>query len=98
MIIFKGMAKGRIEKNELPTFNPTSDYLCQNNSWMDEMCMLIWAVECLGSFLLLRPPPASIVPVILLDVYRCHLMGLVVTAIQDLGICSSGRLSVLAAS
>jgi hypothetical protein len=86
MIIFKGTAKGRIMKNELPTFNPTSDYLCQNNSWMDERCMLVWAVECLGSFLLLRPPPAGIVPVILLNSYRCHLMGSVVTAIQDLGI------------
>ena len=48
--------------------------------------MLVWAVECLGSFLLLCPPPAGIVPVILLNLYRCHLMGSVVTAIQDLGI------------
>jgi hypothetical protein len=32
MIIFKGTAKSRISKNELPTFNPTSDYLCQTNS------------------------------------------------------------------
>ena len=86
MIIFKGTAKGRIEKNELLMFDRTRDYLCQNNSWMDEICMLIWVVECLGSFLLLRPPPASIMPVIPLDVYRCHLMGSVVTAIQDLGI------------
>ena len=37
-------------------------------------------------FLLLRPPPAGIVPVILLDSYRCHLMGLVVRAIQELGV------------
>jgi hypothetical protein len=41
MIIFKGTAKGRIVKNELPMFDPTSDYLCQNNSWMDERCMLV---------------------------------------------------------
>ena len=34
----------------------------------------------------LCPPPAGIVPVILLDSYRCHLMPSVVNAIKDLGI------------
>ena len=86
MIIFKGTANGRIVKTELPSFDPTSDYLCQKNAWMDERCMLIWADECLGSYLRLRPPPAGIVPVILLDSYRCHLMGSVVRAIQELGV------------
>ncbi len=68
MIIFKGTANRRIVTTELPTFDPTSDYLCQKNVWVDERCMLVWAVECLGSFLRLRPPPAGIVPVILLDI------------------------------
>jgi hypothetical protein len=86
MIIFKGAAEGRIVTKELPSFDPTSDYLCQKNAWMDERCMLVWAKECLGSFLLLRPPPAGIVPVILLDSYRCHMMGSVVRAIQELGV------------
>ncbi len=66
MIIFKGAAKGRIVAKELPLFDPTSNYLCQKNAWMDERCMLVWAKECLGRFLLLRPPPAGIMPVILL--------------------------------
>jgi hypothetical protein len=86
MIIFKGTAEERIVTKELPSFDPTSNYLCQKNAWMDERCMLVWAKECLGSFLLLCPPPAGIVPVILLDSYRCHKMGLVVRAIQELGI------------
>ncbi len=86
MIIFKGTAKGRISKNELPMFNPMSDYLCQTNSWMDKRCMLVWVHECLGSYLNLCPPPAGIVPVILLDLYRCHIMGSVVNVIKDLGI------------
>ncbi len=86
MIIFKGTAKGRISKNELPTFDSTSDYLCQTNSWMDERCMLVWVHECLGSYLNLCPPPAGIVPVILLDSYRCYMMDSVINAIKDLGI------------
>jgi hypothetical protein len=48
--------------------------------------MLIWVVECLGSYLNLCPPPAGIMPVILLDSYLCHMMGSVVNAIKDLGI------------
>ncbi len=48
--------------------------------------MLVWAKECLGSFLLLCPPPAGIMPVILLDSYQCHMMGSVIHAIQELGI------------
>ena len=87
MIIFKGTPKGRIVNTELPTFDPTSDYTCQINSWMDERCMLMWVEECLASHLnLFCPPPAGIVPVILLDSYRCHLMPSVVDAIKDLGI------------
>jgi hypothetical protein len=86
MIIFKGTANGRIVTTELLLFDPTSDYLCQKNAWIDKRCMLVWAKECLGSFLLLRPPPTDIVLVILLDSYRCHLMGSVVRAIQELGV------------
>ena len=86
MIIFKGTANRCIVKTELPPFDPTSDFLCQKNAWMDKRCMLVWAKECLGSFILLCPPPAGIVPVILRDSYRCHLMGSVVRAIQELGV------------
>jgi hypothetical protein len=86
MIIFKGTANERIVTTDLPSFNPMSDYLCQTNAWMDDRCMLVWAKGCLGSFRLLRPPPLGIIPVILLDSYRCHLMGSVVRAIQELGV------------
>jgi hypothetical protein len=53
---------------------------------MDERCMLVWAKECLGTFLQLRPPSVSVMPVVLLDSYRCHMMSLVIHAIQELGI------------
>ena len=51
MIIFKEKPKGFIMKKELPTFDPTSDYTCQINSWMDKRCMLMWVEECLNSYL-----------------------------------------------
>ncbi len=78
MIIFKGTPCGCITKTELPKFDPTSIYACQEAAWMDERCMLIWVKQILGSYLVVILPPPGIQPVILLDAYRCHMMALVV--------------------
>ena len=48
--------------------------------------MLRWIEEVLKPYLTVNPPPPGIVPVILLDTYRCHMMGSVTDAIADLGI------------
>ena len=53
---------------------------------MDEVCMLRWVDEILKPYLQVNPPPPGIVPVILLDAYRCHMMALVTDAIAELGI------------
>ena len=53
---------------------------------MDETCMLRWIDEVLKPYLVVNRPPPGIVPVILLDAYRCHMMGSVTDAIADLGI------------
>lgn len=53
---------------------------------MDEVCMLRWIEEVLKPYLVVNPPPPGIVPVILLDAYRCHMMASVTDAIADLGI------------
>ena len=53
---------------------------------MDETCMLRWVDEVLKPYLVVNRPPPGIVPVILLDAYRCHMMGSVTDAIADLGI------------
>ena len=86
MIIFKGKPNGHIAKKELPTLDPTSIYACQEAAWMDERCMLIWVEQVLAAYLSANPPPPGIVPVILLDSYRCHMMASVVSKITALGI------------
>ena len=85
MIIFKGSPKGRIVKTELATLDPTCFYRCQRAAWMDEDCMLAWVDLVLKKYLVDFPPPPGVVPVILLDSYRCHMMASVVGPIQALG-------------
>jgi hypothetical protein len=75
-----------IEKKELPKFNPSSIYACQDTAWMDEQCMMLWVDQILGPYLVVNPPPPGIQPVILVGAYRCHMMALVVAKISELGI------------
>jgi len=86
MLIYKGKATGKIAKTEFVRHDPTSIYACQAAAWMDETCMLRWIDEVLKPYLVVNRPPPGIVPVILLDAYRCHMMGSVTDAIADLGI------------
>jgi hypothetical protein len=86
MLIYKGKAKGLITTRELKHHNPTLVYACQDAAWMDEVCMLRWVEEILKPYLAVNPPPLGIVPVILLDAYRCHMMALVTNKIANLGI------------
>ena len=86
MLIYKGKATGRIAMREFQRHDPTSIYACQVAAWMDEPCMLRWIDEVLKPYLVVNRPPPGIVPVILLDAYRCHMMASVINAIADLGI------------
>ncbi len=53
---------------------------------MDETCMIRWVQLVLKENLRVNPPPPGIVPVLILDAYRCHVMASVVKQIQKLGI------------
>jgi hypothetical protein len=86
MLIYKGKATGMIATREFPQHDPTSIYACQAAAWMDELCMLRWIDEVLKPYLVVNRPPPGIVSVILLNAYRCHMMGSVTNAIADLGI------------
>jgi hypothetical protein len=86
MMIYKGKATGRIAMREFQHHDPSSLYACQDAAWMDEVCMLRWVDEILKPYLKVNPPPPGIVPVILLDAYRCHMMASVTDAIAELGI------------
>jgi hypothetical protein len=78
MVIFKGKPDGVIVQRELPTFDPTSIYACQDAAWMDERAMFQWVDEVFGVYLAANLPPEGIIPVLLLDSYRCHMMTSVV--------------------
>ena len=83
MVVYKGTENGTIKKRELPNHHPTCIYETQENAWMDERVMLRWVEEVLAPYVALAPP--GIIPIILLDSYRCHVMASVVNVIQDLG-------------
>ena len=87
-IVFKGKHDGRIvhefQNPEKSGFLVDSSYICQDRAWMDEAVMLQWVKEVLEPWS--KHVPAGIVPYLLLDSYKCHLMSSVVHAIQDLGI------------
>jgi hypothetical protein len=84
MLIFKGKPGGKIEKLEFPTFPSKVLYACQDNAWMDEGVMLMWVQKVLKPYV--REAPEHIVPILLLDSYRCHMMASVVREIQKLGV------------
>ncbi len=86
MLIYKGKSAGDIATRELKHHDPTSVYACQDSTWMDEVCMLRWVDEILKPYLKYNPPPPGIVPLILLDAYRCHMMASVTGMIAELGI------------
>ena len=83
MVVYKGTENNTIKKRELPNHHPTCIYETQENAWMDERVMLRWVEEVLTPYVALAPP--GIIPIILLDSYRCHVMASVVNVIQDLG-------------
>ena len=76
MIVFKGAANGRIAQNELSTYPTTNQYRCQENAWMDEAVMVAWVDDVLAPYV--ATAPDHIIPILILDSYRCHMMGSVV--------------------
>jgi hypothetical protein len=86
MLIFKGKATGRIATKEIKHYDPMLVYACQDAAWMDKVCMLWWVDEIMKPYLKCNPPPPGIMPVILLDAYRCCMMASVTDKIAELGI------------
>jgi hypothetical protein len=84
LLIFKGAKNGRIEKYELPTLPPVCLYAVQKKAWMDESMMAVWIEQVLSPWKDTLPPNA--VPLLILDSFRVHMMGRIVTKIQSLGI------------
>ena len=83
MLVFKGKPGGRIETKQIPEYPVGCVYEVQHNAWMDECVMLLWVEKILAPYLLTAPD--WVIPILLLDSYRCHMMASVVNRIQDLG-------------
>jgi len=83
-VIFKGEPNGRIAKEEFITYPQQHFYACQKNAWMDEGVMLQWATSVLAPYV--KTAPDHIIPLLVLDSYRCHMMASVIQAIQELGV------------
>ena len=84
MLVFKGERTGRIATTEFSTYPTTHHYRCQKKAWMDEQVMLDWVDDVLKPYI--ATAPEHVIPVLILDSYRCHMMASVVTRIQELGV------------
>jgi hypothetical protein len=83
-LIFKGKTDGRIATKELQTYPEECIYACQQKAWMDEAMMNVWIDLVLIPWRNTRDP--DVVPLLVLDAYRVHMMGSIVNRIQALGI------------
>jgi hypothetical protein len=84
MVIFKGKPNGRIAKTEFATYPAPHRYCCQENACMDKAVMLAWVDDILRPYIEMAPD--DVIPLLILDSYRCHMMGSVVQNIQELGV------------
>eukprot|EP00956_Cyclotella_meneghiniana_P034504 scaffold105647_cov92-Cyclotella_meneghiniana.AAC.2 len=88
MIIFKGKPNGRIERSELITFSSDAFWHCQKNAWCDDRIMMSWVEKVLPVWKaeVVALCGESVIPLLILDAYKCHMQANIVTRIQDLGI------------
>ncbi len=84
-LIIKGKPYGRITKKEFPSgvYPATHFYKCQENAWVDKEVMIAWVNEALAPYV--ETSPDQVIPVLILDMYRCHMMSSLVQMIQELG-------------
>jgi hypothetical protein len=84
-LIFKGKPNGRIVTKEFPRgdYPTTHFYKYHDNTWMDEEVMITWVNKVLAPYV--ATAPDHVVPILILDMYRCHIIALVVQMIQELG-------------
>ena len=83
MLIIKTKQNGRIAVKEFPTFPTGFEYYCQENAWMDKGAIQEWDEKNLKQ--LIATMPEIVVPLLMLDSYKCHMLALVVHTIQQLG-------------
>jgi len=75
-LIFKGKTDGQIARRELQTNSNECIYACQGKAWMDETMMNIWIELVLIPWRNTQDP--EVVPPLVLDAYRIHMIGSIV--------------------
>ncbi len=83
-VLTAGMPNGMIARREVPTLPTGSIYHLNEKSWFNEQIMLDWIEHVLTPYVATAPP--GIIPILFLDQFRVHKMGLIVNAIQALGV------------
>jgi hypothetical protein len=87
MLVFKGKPGGRIEQKELPDMEAALGdcvLVVQERAWMNEVLLLLWVEKILKPWA--EQAPEGVVPLLLLDSYKCHIMASVVDKIHALGV------------
>ena len=86
VLVFNGQPNGRIVKKEFPfgVYLEGHFYHCQPAAWMDKTVMIAWVKTALKPYVAMAPD--HVVPIVILDMYQCHMMALVVQMINELGV------------
>jgi hypothetical protein len=84
LLVFKGEPGKTIEKQMQKDGDDCLLYYAQGKAWMSEFILHKWIDQVLAPWVATAPP--GVVPYLLLDQYKCHLMKSVVNRIEDLGI------------
>lgn len=86
LFVFKGKRGGRIETREFRNGDYPDNIVLrvQEKAWMSEEVCLDWVETVVKPWA--ERAPSGIVPLLLLDQYKCHILGSVTTAIQDCGV------------
>ena len=86
MLVYKGQPNGCIARFEFPSgvYPPNHFYHCQPAAWTDKTVMIWWVENVLKQYVVTAPD--HIIPILILDMYQCHMMALVDQMIQELGV------------
>ena len=71
-----------MKKREFPTFSNSIIFVVHVNAWKDKKDMLIWVEQILNPYIAMAL--CGVAPIKFFDSYMCHMMRLVISAVEDL--------------
>jgi hypothetical protein len=83
-VLTAGMPNRMIPHREVPTLPTSSIYHLNKKAWFNEQIMLDWIEQVLAPCIAMEL--LGIIPILFLDQFRVHKIGLIVNAIQALGV------------